>query len=134
MAKMKTLKHLRVGELDLDNGGDVARIERNRFADENGETFEALRFCKNRHGRHHRVHLVIKEEAFVELFEDAIKKGVFHEDSIEKLFAFLARQRKTRSGRKRQSRQIPFLDVMGIGADGHLTEGIDEALYGDGQE
>ncbi len=134
MAKMETLKHLKVGELDLENGGDVARIERNLFATEDGETFEALRFCKNRFGRHNRVHLVIKEEAFVALLEDAIKKGVFHEAALDRLLEFLQQRRKDSQSPTGVSTPNPLLDVIGIGSDGTLAQGIDEELYGIGPE
>lgn len=130
MARMETLKHLRVGELDLESGGDVARIERNLFATEDGETFEALRFCKNRHGRHNRVHLVIKEGAFVALFEDAINKGVFHEEMLERLYEFLQR-RKAEQSPGAEAPRNPLLEVIGIGSDGSLAQGIDEELYGE---
>ena len=131
MSKMKTLKHIRVGELDLRNGGDVARIERNLFARENGDTFEALRFCKQRNGRHNRVHLVIGEEEFVRLFANAVEQGVFESQSLRKLTQILRsrpRRKKMTDGGSRF--RDPFLKVIGIFRDGHLAEGIDEELYG----
>lgn len=131
MAKMETLKYLRVGELDLESGGDVARIERNLFATEDGETFEALRFCKNRHGRHNRVHLVIKEGAFVALLEDAINKGVFHDEMLDRLYEFLQRRRKAEQSPGAEAPRNPLLEVIGIGSDGSLAQGIDEELYGE---
>lgn len=131
MAKMETLKHLCVGELDLENGGDVARIERNLFATAEGETFEALRFCKNRHGRHNRVHLVISESAFVELMEDAIEKGVFHDEILDRLYEFLQQRRKAEQSPGAEAPRNPLLEVIGIGSDGSLAQGIDEELYGE---
>ncbi len=133
MAKMETLKHLSVGELDLENGGDVARIERNLFATAEGDTFEALRFCKNRHGRHNRVHLVIREVAFLELFERSVQQGVFNEEGLERLLGFLHRWREARGPSPPSESRDPFLEVIGIGEDGHLTENLDEELYGEGR-
>jgi len=137
MAKMLTIKCLAVGELPLGRRGDVARIERNLFA-ENGDTFEALRFCKNRNGRHNRVHLVISEEAFVDLFADAIEKGVFSASTRARLRQILTPSRAVppsdAAEEDADADDNPFLKVIGIGEDGHLTEGIDECLYGDPEE
>jgi hypothetical protein len=130
MAKMNTIKHLAVGRTRLA-GPDEARIERNLFA-ENGDTFEALRFCKNRNGRHNRVHLVIKEQDFVRLFGDAIENRVFHEKTLAGLRAILAKGRKTSRGRGEKKEQDPFLKVIGIcPGDGKLAESINEFLYGE---
>ena len=131
MAKMETLKHLAVGEVDLEAGGDVARIERNLFANADGETFEAIRFCKNRHGRHNRVHLVITEDAFVQLFRDAVEKGVFHDDALEGLLGVLEGWQNRRSASPESAAHNPLLDVIGIGSDGSLAQQIDEELYGE---
>ncbi len=117
MGKMVTLEHKAVGVYDWDEEGQ-ARIERNVFA-EDGETFEALRFCKQRNGRHNRVHLVIQEKHFVRLFEDAVRNDVFHQETLDQLRAIL------------EQRRDPFLDVIGIGEDGKLAEGIEEELYGE---
>ena len=117
MGKMTTVKQIAVGRFRWTDV-DEARIERNLFA-QNTDTFEALRFCKNRNGRHNRVHLVIREDEFVELFRDAVSNGVFHQKTLEQLRAVL------------EQRRDPFLDVIGIGEDGKLAEGIDEELYGE---
>jgi hypothetical protein len=115
--KMITVEQKAVGRFDWDDS-EQARIERNVFA-LNGRTLEALRFCKNRNGRHNRVHLVIQEEDFVELFRDAVKNGVFSPQTLQGLRTALGEDRD------------PFLDVIGIGADGKLSSDIDEDLYGD---
>jgi hypothetical protein len=117
MAKMITLEHRAVGAYRWDDR-DEARIERNLFA-LNGNTWEGLRFCKNRNGRHNRVHLVIGEPEFVDLFRDAVEKGVFHEHTLEQLRAILV------GGRD------PLLDVLGIAQGGQLTKDIDRELYGE---
>jgi hypothetical protein len=117
MPKMITLEHRAVGSYRWD-AKDEARIERNLFA-LNGDTWEGLRFCKNRNGRHNRVHLVIGEAEFVHLFRDAVEKGVFHQRTLEQLRAILV------GGRD------PLLEVIGIAQDGHLTDAIDDELYGD---
>jgi hypothetical protein len=117
MAKMNTIQHRAVGICQLDDHNE-GRIERNLFA-VNGGTWEALRFCKNKDGQHNRVHLVIDEAKFVELFQDAVSNGVFHQETIDRLKAVLDQQRD------------PFLDVIGIGADGTLSQDIDEQLYGE---
>ena len=115
MPKMITLEQRAVGSYHWDEQ-DEARIERNLFA-LNGDTWEGLRFCKNRNGRHNRVHLVIGEAEFVNLFRDAVEKGVFHEPTLEQLRAILV------GGRD------PVLDVIGIAQDGQLTKDIDRELY-----
>lgn len=133
MSKMSTLKHLAVGSVRL-RGPDEARIERNLFV-ENGDTFEALRFCKNRNGRHNRVHLVIKEPDFVQLFASALQEGVFGARTIEQLRSILtAKKRKRIQGKANQKHSNdPFLAVIGIcKGDGKLTQNIDEELYGKG--
>jgi hypothetical protein len=117
MSKMITLEQRAVGSFRWDKS-DEARIERNLFA-LNGETWEGLRFCKNRNGRHNRVHLVIGEAEFVDLFRDAVEKGVFHKRTLEQLRAVLV------GGRD------PLLDVIGLVEDGELTKNIDEELYGE---
>ena len=130
MSKMSTIKHLAVGQVDLGKEeGDVGRIERNLF-ELNGETFEALRFCKNRKGRHNRVHLVLLESTFADLFEDAVQKQVFGPDTLDRLLAVLQHWQEQRTGAGQDAGENPFLKVIGIGSDGHLTEGIDEYLYG----
>lgn len=116
MPKMSTIEQRAVGSCALDKHNE-GRIERNLFA-ANGKTWEALRFCKNKDGRHNRVHLVLDEEKFVELFADAVKNGVFHQHTIDRLKAAL-------------ERRDPFLDVIGIGSDGALSQHIDEDLYGE---
>jgi hypothetical protein len=116
MAKMSTVEQRAVGVCQLDDHNQ-GRIERNLFV-VNGGTWEALRFCKHKDGLHNRVHLVIDEAKFVELFQNAINNGVFHQETIDRLKAFLD---KTHD---------PFLDVIGIGADGSLSQDIDEQLYG----
>ena len=130
MSKMLTIKCLAVGELPLGRRGDVARIERNLFA-ENGDTFEAIRFCKNRNGRHNRVHLVIPENRFVDLFANAVKQGVFSPAALGQLLEIVQESQPAPTGAAADSDADPFLSVIGIGEDGHLTEGIDEELYGD---
>ena len=116
MPKMITLEQRAVGSYHWD-GRDEARIERNLFA-LNGDTWEGLRFCKNRNGRHNRVHLVIGEQEFVDLFRDAVEKGVFHQPTLERLRAILS------------DTPDPLREVIGIARDGHLTEAIDDELYG----
>ncbi|HXZ11638.1 MAG TPA: hypothetical protein VEG64_04525 [Candidatus Sulfotelmatobacter sp.] len=115
--KMITIEQRAVGTFDWD-ASQQARIERNLFA-LNGKSWEALRFCKNKGGRHNRVHLVIEEENFVELFRSAVENGVFSPESLQNLRAIL------------QAGQDPFLDVIGIGGDGKLAQGIDKELYGE---
>jgi hypothetical protein len=116
--KMVTIEQRAVGTFDWPGTAhEQARIERNLFA-LNGRSWEALRFCKNKDGRHNRVHLVIEQENFVELFRSAVENGVFSEDSLHSLRAILERRRD------------PFLDVIGIGGNGKLARGIDEELYG----
>ncbi len=117
MPKMITLEQRAVGSYSWDEH-DEARIERNLFA-LNGDTWEGLRFCKNRNGRHNRVHLVIGEAEFVDLFRDAVAKGVFHAQTLEQLRAILT------------GGQDPLLEVIGIAQDGQLTKAIDSELYGD---
>jgi hypothetical protein len=119
MGKMVTVEQRAVGVFDW-TGSDQARIERNLFA-LNGETWEALRFCKSRNGRHNRVHLVIGESDFIELFRDAIRNGVFHQETLDQLRKILGQQRD------------PFLDVIGVGEDGNLSRGIDADLYGENE-
>jgi hypothetical protein len=119
MPKMVTVQHCAVGKFDWDES-EQARIERNVFA-LNGKTWEGLRFCKNRNGRHNRVHLVIEEKNFVELFRDAVKNGVFGQETLQQLRSML------------EQRSDPFLDVIGTGADGKLSAAIDSELYGDDQ-
>jgi hypothetical protein len=82
--KMHTISKLRVGTYDWPNSTDQARIERNSFLF-CGEVFEGLRFCKFRNGRHTRVHLVISEGEWVELFRDAVQNGVFSTETIEEM-------------------------------------------------
>jgi len=117
MAKMSTIESLAVGTCQLDDHNE-GRIERNRFAADGG-TREALRFCKNKDGQHNRVHLVIDEDKFVELFRDAVKNGVFHPPTVGKLMAILGEI------------SDPFLSAIGSISDGTLSHNIDEELYGD---
>ena len=116
MAKKSTIEQRAVGVCPLDDHNE-ARIERNLFAG-NGESWEALRFCKNKDGQHNRVHLVLGEDKFVELFKNAVKNGVFHQHTLDRLKMIL-------------EQRDPFLDVIGIGADGTLSQDIDEELYGE---
>jgi hypothetical protein len=62
--------------------------------------------------------LVIGEQEFVDLFRDAVEKGVFHQSTLERLRAILTDE------------PDPLLEVIGIAQDGHLTEAIDDDLYG----
>jgi hypothetical protein len=117
MSKMVTVEHRAVGTFEW-NDRDQARIERNLVALD-GKSWEALRFCKSRNGRHNRVHLVITEEDFVQLFADAVKNGVFSDEAIRRMGATLS------------NRRDPFLDVIGSLTEGDLSGDIDEALYGD---
>src|SRR5580700_6107408 len=117
MPKMITIEQRAAGSYHWDDR-DEARIERNLFA-LGGETWEGLRFCKNRNGRHNRVHLVIGEQEFVDLFRDAVEKGVFHQQTLDQLRAILV------GGRD------PLLDVLGIAQGGQLTKDIDRELYGE---
>jgi hypothetical protein len=115
MSKMSTIENLAVGVCQLDDHNE-GRIERNLFA-VNGTTWEALRFCKNKDGQHNRVHLVIGEEKFVELFRAAVKNGVFRSRTLGQLKAIL------------DELPDPFLEVIGSISDGTLTANIDEELY-----
>jgi len=114
--KMVTIEQRAVGVCQL-NDHDEGRIERNLFS-ANGESWEAIRFCKNKDGQHNRVHLVLGEDKFVELFENAVKNGVFQQQTIDRLMMIL-------------ERRDPFLEVIGIGADGTLSQNIDDELYGE---
>lgn len=114
MPKMSTIEQRAVGSCQLDEHNQ-GRIERNLF-NANGKTWEALRFCKNKDGQHNRVHLVLEEDKFVELFADAVKNGVFHELTIARLQAIL-------------DRRDPFLEVIGSISDGTLSQNIDDELY-----
>ncbi|HKS81391.1 MAG TPA: hypothetical protein VJR23_07775 [Candidatus Acidoferrales bacterium] len=115
--KMVTVEHRAVGSFDWENS-EQARIERNLVA-LNGRTWEALRFCKHKNGRHNRVHLVIEEENFVELFRSALENHVFSERAVEAFRGMLSDKRD------------PFLSVIGSTGDGNLSAGIDDDLYGD---
>jgi hypothetical protein len=119
VAKMITIEQRAVGVFNWD-ADEQARIERNVFA-QDGEIREALRFCKNRNGRHNRVHLVIEEKDFVDLFRSAVQNGVFQEETVQKLRGIL------------EQRRDPLLEVIGTctGGDGKLAENIDEELYGE---
>ena len=115
MAKMSTIENRAVGTCQLDDHNE-GRIERNLFA-VNGGTWEALRFCKNKDGQHNRVHLVIDEEKFVELFRDAVRNGVFRSGTLGELRVIL------------EELPDPFLSVIGSISDGTLSANIDEELY-----
>jgi hypothetical protein len=115
--KMVTVQQRAVGTFNTDEQ-QQARIERNLFALE-GRSWEALRFCKNKNGRHNRVHLVIEEAHFVELFRDAVNNGVFSEEAIQRLRNIL------------ENRSDPFLEVIGTTGDGTLAKDIDVELYGE---
>jgi len=99
------------------NDHDEGQVESNLFGRE-GETWGVLRFCYKKNGEHSRVHLVLDEEKFVELFEDSLKYGAFDQQTIDRLKMIL-------------ERRDPFLEVIGIGADGTLSQNIDEELYGE---
>jgi hypothetical protein len=116
MSKMSCVEQKAVGRHKLDDHNE-GRIERNVFA-RDGKAWEALRFCKNKDGRHNRVHLVLDQENFVELFKDAVKNGVFSQPILDQLKTIL-------------EQRDPFLDVIGIGSDGTLSEGLDEEIYGE---
>jgi len=117
MSKMITLERRAVGSYKWDEH-DEARIERNLFALD-GDTWEGLRFCKNRDGRHNRVHLVISEDEFIDLFRDAVEKGVFRIQTLDRMRAILTNQRD------------PLLDVIGIMDGDNIADSIDEKLYGE---
>ena len=117
MAKMSTIENRAVGTCQLDDRNE-GRIERNLFA-VNGGTWEALRFCKNKDGQHNRVHLVIDEEKFVELFRSAVKNGVFGPRTLGELMVIM------------NEIPDPFLTAIGSISDGTLSQNIDEELYGD---
>jgi hypothetical protein len=117
MPKMNTIEQRAVGSCQLDEHNQ-GRIERNLFQ-VNGTTWEALRFCKNKDGQHNRVHLVIDEDKFVELFRDAVKNGVFRPHTLGKLIVILGEI------------PDPFLSVIGSISDGTLSQNIDEELYGE---
>jgi hypothetical protein len=112
---MNTIEQRAVGSCQLDEHNQ-GRIERNLF-NANGKTWEALRFCKNKDGQHNRVHLVLDEEKFVELFRDAVKNGVFRPRTLGELRMIL------------EDIADPFLDVIGSISDGTLSQNIDEELY-----
>jgi hypothetical protein len=116
MSKMITLEQRAVGSYKWDEH-DEARIERNLFALD-GDTWEGLRFCKNRDGRHNRVHLVISEDEFVDLFRDAVANGVFRSQTLERLRAILTNE------------PDPFLSVIGIMEGDNIADSIDDELYG----
>lgn len=122
--KMITLEQRAVGRYQW-NEHDEARIERNLFALE-GETWEALRFCKNRDGRHNRVHLVIGEDEFAELFRDAVRQGVFSSETLRSLHSALNEELGTGESARVTD---PLRRVIGIGADGKLTQQADGELY-----
>lgn len=115
--RMATIEQRAVGSYRWDEH-DEARIERNLFAYE-GQTWEGLRFCKNRDGRHNRVHLVIGEDEFVQLFQNAVENGVFRQKTLDRLRVVLSGERD------------PMLDVIGIADHGTLTADIDSELYGE---
>src|SRR6202158_4901519 len=115
MAKMSTIESRAVGACKLDDNND-GRIEQNLLAVNVG-TWEALRFCKNKDGQHNRVHLVIDEEKFVELFRDAVKNGVFGPRTLGELMVIM------------NEIPDPFLSVIGSISDGTLSQNIDEELY-----
>jgi hypothetical protein len=115
--KMATVEYRAVGSHPLDEHNE-ARIERNLFAFE-GQTWEGLRFCKNRDGRHNRVHLVIGEDEFVQLFQNAVENGVFRQKTVDRLRVILSGERD------------PILDVIGIADHGGLAADIDSELYGE---
>jgi hypothetical protein len=117
MPKMNTIEQRAVGVCHLDEHNE-GRIERNLFH-VNGTTWEALRFCKNKDGQHNRVHLVIDEEKFVELFRSAVKNGVFGPRTLGELMVIM------------NEIPDPFLSVIGSISDGTLSQNIDEELYGD---
>jgi hypothetical protein len=117
MPKMSTIEQRAVGVCHLDQHNE-GRIERNLF-NLNGTTWEGLRFCKNKDGKHNRVHLVIDEDKFVELFRDSVKNGVFRPQTLGKLMAILGEI------------PDPFLTVIGSISDGALSKNIDEDLYGE---
>lgn len=62
---------------------------------------------------------LVEEAEFVDLFRDAVAKGLFHAQTLEELRAILSGERD------------PLLQVIGIAKDGHLTESIDDQLYGE---
>lgn len=127
MAKMRTIKQLAVGRLRR-RGRQEARIERSLFECE-GEVFEALRFCKNKNGRHVRVHLVVREGEFVELFQNAVEHKVFAEQTLRGLLNILQRNRSRNYADPADL--DPFRKVIGIFQDGRLAENLDEELYGE---
>ena len=98
--KMVTVEQRAAGTFDW-NGTEQARIERNLCV-LNGRSWEALRFCKNKNGRHNRVHLVIEEQNFVELFRSAVENGVFSESALRRFRNILGEQND------------PFLEVIQI--------------------
>jgi hypothetical protein len=116
MPKMNTIEQRAVGVCPLDDHNE-ARIERNLFQVD-GTTWEGLRFCKNKDGEHNRVHLVLDEEKFVDLFRNAVENGVFRPRTLGELRAIL------------WELHDPFLGVIGSISDGTLTENIEEDLYG----
>ena len=122
--KMVTLRHLAAGKYRW-NKREEARLERNLFALD-GNTFEALRFCKYKNGRHTRVHLVIGTEEFLPLFRDAVENGVFDREDLQQIIRIC----EMATGKNPEDND-PLLAVIGIGEDGQLAHGIDEELYGD---
>jgi len=127
MPKMKTIRQIACGSLNRGRDRE-ARIERNLF-ECGGETFEALRFCKNKNGRHVRVHLVVREEEFVELFADAVRQGVFGEATLLGLADVLEERAKAPAAEALDQNRVPFADITGLFDDGTLGSEIDSTLY-----
>jgi len=88
---MVTVETLAAGVYNW-NKEDQARLERNKILYQ-GELFQALRFCRFRNGRHTRVHLVITEEDWIRLFENAVQNGVFSSESRNAMMACLQENR-----------------------------------------
>ena len=67
-------------------------------------------FARTKDGQHNRVHLVIDEEKFVELFRNAVKNGVFGPRTLGELMVILGEI------------PDPFLSVIGSISDGTLSQ------------
>ncbi len=71
-----------------------------------------------------RTTIVLPDDLYEQLRQEAFRKRV----SMSRLIR--SRLERLPSSRRRRWKVDPLLEVEGIGKDGKLAEGIDEALYG----